>query len=51
MCAFLPDTEREAAAKLGMDKPTKLELALCMEPETAEQLAANTRRPSSSERR
>jgi hypothetical protein len=39
MFAFLPDTEREAAAKLGMDKPTKLELALCMERMTSEEVA------------
>lgn len=39
MFSFLPQSERDAAAGLGMDKPTKLELALCMERITSEEVA------------
>jgi hypothetical protein len=39
MFSFLPETEREAAAKLGMDKPSKLEVDLCMERMTTDEVA------------
>jgi hypothetical protein len=39
MFSFLPASEQEAAAKMGMGKATKLELELCMERITSEEVA------------
>jgi hypothetical protein len=39
MFSFLPDSEREAAKGIGMDKPTKLEVDLCMQRMTSEEVA------------
>ncbi len=37
--SFLPDSERDVATKMGMGKATKLELELCMERVTSEEVA------------
>jgi hypothetical protein len=39
MFSFLPDSEREAAKGIGMDKPTPMELDLCMQRMTSEEVA------------
>jgi hypothetical protein len=39
MFSFLPDSEREAAKGIGMDKATKMELDLCMQRMTSEEVA------------
>src|SRR5690349_21837396 len=39
MFSFLPESERENAKNLGMDKPTKLEIDLCMQRMTSEEVA------------
>lgn len=38
MFSFLPEAERDSAQKLGMDKPTKMELDLCMQRMTSEEV-------------
>jgi hypothetical protein len=38
MFSFLPDSEREAAKGIGMDKPTKMEVDLCMQRMTSEEV-------------
>jgi hypothetical protein len=38
MFSFLPDSEREAAKGIGMDKPTKMEVDLCMQRMTSEEI-------------
>jgi hypothetical protein len=38
MFSFLPEAERDSATKLGMDKPTKMELDLCMQRITSEEV-------------
>lgn len=37
--SLLPDAEREGMSRMGMQKPTKVELALCMQRVTSEEVA------------
>jgi len=39
MFSYLPDVERESAKGIGMDKPTKMEIDLCMQRMTSEEVA------------
>jgi hypothetical protein len=49
MFSFLPESEREAAKGIGMDKPTKMEVDLCMQRMTSEEVACALKASSQAE--